>query len=210
MNFRRMSGVVAFSALLSACGSNSNNDMTARQATAVLNEYFAKNPETSKVLTGMNNIGTQPVSDHWNTPDGKYQKAMEGAGLLTITPPKDRIYNPANHNQWMYALDIRLTERGKRMVRGKPQIVPAPSKNTWDTVYENAVFCTKQVLRIALLSTSGDIARADYRYEYGSFTPFYDAYHLANPADTNTCSTQPQDATGSFERRNGVWSISIQ
>jgi len=212
MNFRRISSVVAFSALLSACGSgsnNSNNDMTRRRATAVLNEYFARNPETSKVLTGMNNIGTQPVSDHWDTPDGKYQKAMEAAGLVTITP-KGRIYNPANHNQWMNALDVRLTEKGKRMVRGKPQIIPAPSKNTWDTVYENAGFCTKQVVKIASISTTGDIARADYSYAYGSFTPFYDAYHLANPTDTKICSTQPQDASASFERKNDVWSIAIQ
>src|ERR1700679_4109616 len=101
MNFRRISSVVALSAILSACGSNgSNNDMTARQATAALNEFFARNPETSKVLTGMNNIGMQPVSDHWDTPDGKYQKAMEAAGLIAITP-KGKIYNPANHNQWM-------------------------------------------------------------------------------------------------------------
>ena len=208
MNFRRISSIVVFSALLCACGSN--NDMTARQATAVLNEYFAGNPETSKVLTGMNSIGTQPVSDHWDTRDGRYKKAMEAAGLVTITPPNGKIYNPANHNQWIYALDIRLTERGKRMVRGKPQIIPALSKNTWDTVYENAVFCTKQVLKITSISTTGDIARADYRYDHGSFTPFYDAFHLADPTDTNTCSTQPQDATASFGRKNGVWGISIQ
>jgi len=183
--------------------------MTRRQATAVLNEYFASNPETSKVLTGMNNIGTQPVSDHWDTPDGKYQKALEAAGLVTITPPKGKIYNPANHNQWMYALDVKLTERGRRMVRGKPQIIPAPSKNTWDTVYENAVFCSKQVLKISSISTTGDIARADYTYDHGSFTPFYDAYHLADQTETNTCSAQPQDASASFERKNGVWSISV-
>ena len=184
--------------------------MTPRQATAVLNEYFSRNPETSKVLTGMNGIGTQSISDHWATPDGKYQKAMEAAGLVTVTPPKGKIYNPANHNQWMYALDVKLTERGKRMVRGKPQIIPAPSANTWDTVYENAVFCTKLVLKIVSLSTTGDIARADYKFEYGGFTPYYDAFHLADPTDTNTCSTQPQDATAAFERTNGVWGISIQ
>jgi len=183
--------------------------MTPRQATAVLNEYFAKNPETSKVLTGMNSLGAQSESDHWDTPDGKYQKAMEAAGLVTITP-KGKIYNPANRNQWLNALDVKLTERGKRMVRGKPQIMPAPSANTWDTVYENAVFCTKLVLRIASISTTGDTARADYRYEYGGFTPFYDAFHLAEPTDTNTCSTQPQDAMASFDRTNGLWSISTQ
>ena len=65
----------------------------------------------------------------------------------------DRRTHPANHNQWMYALDVKLTERGKRMVRGKPQTIPAPSKNTWDTVYENAVFCTKQVVKIDSIST---------------------------------------------------------
>jgi hypothetical protein len=203
-------GVAALAIPLCTCGSNdSKNDMTARQATAVLNEFFSTIPETSKVLTGMNNIGTQPVSDHWETPDGKYQKAMEAAGLITIAQ-KGKIYNPANHNQWMYALDVKLTERGKRMVRGKPQIIPAPSKNTWDTVYENAVFCTKQVLRIDSVSTTGDIARADYKSESASFTPFYDAYHLANPSDTNTCSTQPQDGTASFERKNGLWTMSTQ
>jgi hypothetical protein len=209
MNFKRITCVVAFSALLSACGSGANNDMTARQATAVLNEYFAGNPETSKVLTGMNNIGTQPLSAHWETQDGKYQKAMEASGLVTITS-KGKIYNPANHNQWMFALDVKLTERGKRMVRGKPQIIVAPSANTWDTVYENAVFCTKYVVRIASISTTGETARADYRFEYGSFTPFYDAYHLAKPEDTNMCSTQPQDGSASFERRNGIWEISIE
>ncbi len=208
MNFRNISCVVAFSALLSACGSN--NDMTPRQATAVLNEYFSRNPETSKVLTGMNSIGMQSLSDHWGTPDGKYQKAMEAAGLVTVTVPKGKIYNPANHNQWIYALDIKLTERGKRMVRGTPQIIPAPSQNTWNTVYENAVFCTKLVLKIASISTTGDIARADYTDEFATFTPFYDAFRGANPADTSTCSTQPQDATASFERKNGVWGMSIQ
>jgi hypothetical protein len=205
MNFMRISFAVTLCALLSACGSNS--DMTARQATDVLNDYFLRNPETSKVLTGMNGIGMQPVSDHWNTPDGKYQKAMEAAGLVTITPPKEKIYNPANRNQWMYALDVKLTERGKRMVRGKPQIIPAPSKNTWDTVYENVVFCTKHVLKIASISTTGNAARADYTNENASFTPFYDAFHLADPTDTSTCSTEPQQATASFERKNGVWSI---
>jgi hypothetical protein len=203
-----VSSVAALSALLCACGSgNSTNDMTARQATAALNEYFAGNPETGKVLTGMNNIGAQPLSEHWETPDGKYQKALEAAGLETITP-KGKIFNPANHNQFMFALDIKLTERGKRMVRGKPLIIPAPSANTWDTVYENAVFCTKQVMKITSISTIGDTARADYSFESASFTPFYDAYHLANPTDPNTCSTKPQDSTASFERKNGVWAIS--
>jgi hypothetical protein len=208
MTCRHISSFVsaaAFFALLSGCGSN--NDMTPRQATAVLNEYLARSPETSKVLTGMNNIGGQSISDHWETPDGKYQKAMEAAGLVTITP-KGKIYNPANHNQWMNALDVRLTERGKRMVRGKPQIIPAPSSNTWDTVYENAVFCTKQVRKIVSISTTGDNAIADYTFDNGSFTPFYDAFHLADPANTNICPTHPQEASASFVRKDGVWSIS--
>jgi hypothetical protein len=209
MHFRAISTVAAFLLLTSACGPDTAKDMTARQATAVLNQYLATMPETSKVLTGMNNIGAQPVSDHWETPDGKYQKALEAAGLVTITS-KGKIFNPANHNQWMYALDVQLTERGKRMVRGKPYIVAAPSKNTWDTVYENAVFCTKQVLKIASISTTGDIARADYKYASASFTPFYDAYHLANPADIKTCPSQPQDDSASFERKNGAWSIATQ
>lgn len=76
-------------------------------------------------------------------------------GLVTITPPEGKIYNPANHSQWMYALDVKLT------------------------------------------------ARADYTDEYASFTPFYEAFHLTDPTHTNTCSTQPQDATASFERKNG-------
>ncbi len=200
--------VAAFSALLCACSSNA--DMSARQATVVLNESFAKTPDTRKVLTGMNNIGRQALSDLWNTPDGKYQKAMEAAGLLTIVPPKGKIYNPANPRQWMYALDVKLTERGKRMVRGTPQIIPAPSKNTWNTVYENVVFCTKQVTKITSISTNDEVASAEYTWEYGSFTPFYDAYHLAQPTDTSTCSTQPQTASASFVRRNGVWSLSTQ
>jgi hypothetical protein len=209
MHFRTISPVVAFAVLLSACGSDNSNNMTARQATAVLNEYLATMPETGRVLTGMNNIGAQSESDHWSTPDGKYQKALEAAGLITITS-KGRIYNPKNHNQSMNALDVQLTERGKRMVRGKPYIVPAPSSNTWNTVYENVVFCTKQVTKIASISTTGDFARADYKFASAGFTPFYDAYHPANPADTNTCPTQPQDASASFERKNGVWTISTQ
>lgn len=208
MTPRRLSCVAAFSALLVACGPG--NDMTPRQATAVLNASFVRNPETGKVLTGMNNIGNQSLADHWATPDGKYQQAMEASGLITIALPKGKIYNPANHNQWMYALDVKLTERGKRLVRGTPQIIPAPSKNTWDTVYENALFCTKQVLKIASLSTTGDFATADYTWAWSSFTPFFDAYRLANPADTNTCSTQPLEATASFARQNGVWSLAPQ
>src|SRR5471030_2040194 len=100
MNFRRISSVVvvAFATLLSACGPDNSNDMTARQATAALNQYLATMPETSRVLTGMNNIGAQPESDHWTTPDGKYQKALEAAGLVTIAS-KGKIYNPTNHNQ---------------------------------------------------------------------------------------------------------------
>ena len=157
----------------------------------------------------MNNIGAQSVSDHWETPDGKFQKALEAAGLVTITP-KGKIYNPKNHNQFMYALDVRLTERGKRMVRGNPQIIPAPSTNTWDTVYENAVFCTKQVLKIASTFTNGDTAGASYTFDHGGFTPFYDAFHLTDATDTSGCSGPPQDATASFVRKNGVWNISIQ
>jgi hypothetical protein len=110
----------------------------------------------------------------------------------------------------MYALDVQLTERGKRMVRGKPQVIPAPSKNTWDTVYENALFCSKMVLSIVSISTAGDTARADYKFENGSFTPFYDAFHLAEPADTKVCPTLPQQATASFERKDGTWGISIE
>ena len=52
MNFRHISSVLALSALLSACGSGPNNDMTARQATAVLNDFYARNPETGKVQLG--------------------------------------------------------------------------------------------------------------------------------------------------------------
>lgn len=198
---------VAAAALLAGCGSD--NDMTPRQATVAINAYFAENPETTKVLTGMNNIGAQPVAEHWETPDGKYQKAMEAAGLITVEN-KGKIVNPKNHNQFMYALDVQLTERGKRMIRGKPLVMPAPSSNTWDTVYENAVVCTKQVAQIVSLSTTGDVARADYTYVHGSFTPFYDAYHSANPSDVNTCSGQAQQASAVFQRANGVWALAPQ
>jgi hypothetical protein len=44
----------------------------------------------------------------------------------------------------------------------------APSKNTWDTVCENAVFCTKQVMKMASIFT-GDIARTDYRVRLRQF-----------------------------------------
>jgi hypothetical protein len=184
--------------------------MTPAEAKAVLNDYFAKNPQTNKVLTGMNNIGTDPVAAHWDTPDGKYQKAMEASGLVTITPPKGKIFNPQNHAQWMYALDVKLTDKGRQMVTGKPQVVPAPSKNTWDTVYENAIFCTKEVVNVTSVATNEDYAHAEYTYKYGHFTPFYDAFHLADPKDTTTCPTQPQDAAASFDRKNGVWSLSPQ
>jgi len=203
----RLFSVVVFSALLCACGSGSD-DMTIAQAKAALNDYFAKNPETNKVLTGMNNIGTFPVSVHWDSPDGKYQKGMVAAGLVTITPPKGKIVNPANHSQWTWALDVKLTDKGKQLVTGTPQIVPAPSNNTWDTVYENAIFCTKQIVNIASLATNDDFARAEYTYNYGNFTPFYDAFHAADPKDTTTCSTKPQEATAGFERKNGVWTVS--
>ena len=207
MNSRRGFSVVVFAALLCAC---SSNDMTTAQSRAVLNDFFAGHPETNKVLTGMNNIGTEPVSVHWGTPDGKYQKAMEAAGLVTITPPKGKIYNPEKRSQWMYALDVKLTDKGKQLVTGKPQVFPALSKNTWELVYENAIFCTKEVVNITSIATNDDFARAEYTYNHGNFTPFYDAFHAADPKDTTTCSTQQHDATAGFERRNGVWSISTQ
>jgi hypothetical protein len=207
MNSKRVFSAVLFAALLCGC---SSNDMTPAQAKSVLNDFFAKNPQTNKVLTGMNNIGTDPVAAHWDTPDGKYQKAMEAAGLVTITPPKGKIFNPQNHSQWMYALDVKLTDKGKKLVTGKPQVIPAPSKNTWDTVYENATFCTKEVVNIASISTNDDYARAEYTYKFGNFTPFYDSFHVADPKDTTTCPTQPQEATAGFDRKNGVWSLSPQ
>jgi hypothetical protein len=79
----------------------------------------------------MNNIGTQPVSDHWDTPDGKYQKAMEAAGLVTITPPKDKIYNPANHNQWMYALDVKLRAGDMRVEVKRPGATPSSPQSDY-------------------------------------------------------------------------------
>src|SRR4051794_27208877 len=87
---------VAFAAVLTACG---GKDLPKEQAKALLTESFDKTPTTQPLLTGMDNIGTSSEADYFKTPGGKYQKALEADGLITITS-KGKIYNPADHKQY--------------------------------------------------------------------------------------------------------------
>src|SRR5579862_874976 len=93
---------VIFALLLSACASN---DLTSDQAKGLLNDYFAKNQVTQSLLTGMDNIGTASEVEYFATPGGKYQKALEADGLITIAS-KGKVFNPADHKQFFNALDI--------------------------------------------------------------------------------------------------------
>jgi len=206
MNSRSLLTAAVFAAFLSACASK---DLTKEQATAMLNDNFQKNPTTQQLLTGMDNIGTASEADYFKTPGGKYQKALEADGLITITS-KGKIYNPADHSQWFNALDVTLTDKGRKFVTGKPVTVPPPSPNTWPIVYENAVFCGKEVAAITDISTNDDSASADYSWKAANLTPFANHFHETDPAEKSTCNTSLSvTATAAFERKDDAWKLTV-
>jgi hypothetical protein len=193
-------------AVLSGCASK---DLTNDQAKGLLNDYFGKNPTTQPLLTGMDNVGTVPEAEYFATPGGKYQKALEADGLVTIAS-KRKIVNPADHKQFFNALDIQLTDKGKTFVTGKPNTVPAPSDNTWPTVYENINFCGKEVANIASVTTTDDTASADYSWRASKLTPFANDFHNTDPTDKTTCNPAVTvSASAAFEMKDGVWKLTV-
>jgi hypothetical protein len=206
MNSASATGAVVFAILLSACASN---DLSSDQAKSLLNEYFGTNPVTQQLLTGMDNIGTASEAEYFATPGGKYQKALEADGLITIAS-KGKVVNPADRKQFFNALDIQLTDKGKTLVTGKPNTVPAKTPNTWETVYENAIFCGKEVANIASVSTTEDTANADYSWRAAKPTAFANDFHNTDPTDKTTCNPAvPGNASATFERKDGAWKLTV-
>lgn len=206
MNTASVYAVIVLAAALSACASK---DLTGDQAKSLINDYFAKHQTTQPLLTGMDNIGTAPEAEYFATPGGKYQKALEADGLITIAS-KGKVFNPADHKQFFNALDIALTDKGKALVTGKPNTVPPPSENTWPTAYENAIFCAKEVVSLGEVSTNGDSASADYTWRAAKLTSFADDFHKTDPTDKTTCNPAVVvNATAAFERKDGAWSVTV-
>ena len=93
---------------------------------------------------------------------------------------------------------------------GKPVTVPPPSPNTWPVVYENAIFCGKEVASLAEVSTNDDTASADYTWRAAKLTPFADDFHKTDPTDKTTCNPAVVvNATAAFERKDGVWKLTV-
>ncbi len=206
MNSASLFAVVACALALSACASK---DLPADQAKSLINGYFDKHPTTQQLLTGMDNIGTDSEAEYFNKPGGKYQKALEADGLITIAS-KGKIFNPANHKEFFNALDLALTDKGKAFITGKPVTAPPLSANTWPTVYENAVFCGKEVVNLSEVTTTEDTASAEYTWRAAKLTPFADDFHKTDPTDTTTCNPKVVvTATAAFERKDGVWNITV-
>jgi hypothetical protein len=206
MNSASALTVIVFAAALSGCASK---DLPADQAKSLINGYFDQHPTTQQLLTGMDNIGTDTEAQYFAKPGGKYQKALEADGLITIAS-KGKIYNPANHKEYFNALDIKLTDKSKPLMTGKPVTVPAPSPNTWPVVYENAIFCGKEVATLGEVTTNDDSASADYTWHAAKLTPFADDFHKTDPTDKTTCNPDVKvNATAAFERKNGVWAITV-
>jgi hypothetical protein len=190
--------------LLTACG---GRDLTTDQAKAMISEALAKTPTTEPLLTGMDNIGTATEAEYFSSPGGKYQKALEADGLITIQS-KGKIYNPANKAEYFNALDIALTGKGKAFVTGTPNTVPAPSANTWPTVYENVVFCQKEVAEVSAPNVSNDFARVEYTWHAASLSPFAVHSHETDPSAKSECDpASKDDASATFERKDDVWTL---
>jgi hypothetical protein len=206
MNYTSAVAVVVFAAVLSACATK---DLADDQARSLLNDYFAKNPTTQPLLTGMDNIGTAAEAEYFATPGGKYQKALETDGLITIAS-KGKVFNPDNRKEFFNALDIELTDKGKAFVTGKPNTAPAPSANTWPTVYENVSFCAKEVSKIESVTTTDDSASADYSWHAVKPTVFASHFHDTDPTDKTTCNPSVVvNASAAFERKDGVWKLTV-
>ena len=176
MNSRYALTSVILAAFLSACGSA---DLSKDQAKTLINAAFEKTPVTHPLATGMTSEGQVTDADYFKTPGGKFQKALEADGLITITP-KGKISNPADKKQWTNALDVALTDKGKALVTGTPTSQPAPPPQ-WPTVYENAVFCSKEVTDIVNINSSDDSANVDYKWHYVKPTAFLDNFHKTDP-----------------------------
>lgn len=196
---------VLCASLLTACG---GKDITTDQAKTMISDALSKTPITEPLLTGMDNIGTNSEAEYFKSPGGKYQKALEADGLITIKS-KGKIYNPANKKEYFNALDIALTDKGKPFVTGKPNVVPAPSNNTWPTVYENVVFCQKEVVEISAPNVSDDFARVDYTWHPAKLSPFAIHSQETDPEAKSTCNPNSKEsASATFERKNDVWTLS--
>lgn len=199
--------VVVFAAILSAACANT--DLTKDQAKGLINDYFAKNPVTQPLLTGMDNIGTATEAEYFKTPGGKYQKALEADGLVTITS-KGKVFRPGSRTEYFNALDIVLTDKAKKFITGKPNVVPPVSNNTWPTVYENAVFCSKEIVSLGDVTTTDDTASVDYTWHAANLSPFAQHFHETDPTDKVTCNPAvTQNASAAFERKDNVWKLTV-
>jgi len=193
-------------AFLVSCGGAP--DLTKDQAKALINAYFKTTPVTQPLLTGMQNIGQETEAAYFAKGGGKYQKALEKDGLITITS-KGKIVKPDDHSQWFYGLDIALTDKARPFITGKPQTVPAQPPQ-WPTVYENAVFCTKEVATISDPQTNDTSATVDYGWKAGSLTPFAIHFHETDPTEKSTCNVDlVVNANASFELKNNVWALTV-
>ena len=206
MKFGYTLTAIVFAAMLSACGSK---DLTKEQAKGLLNDFFVKNPTTQKLLTGMDNIGTDTEAVYFASPGGKYQKALEAAGLITIAS-KGKIFRPGSKTEYFNALDLALTDQGRKFVTGTPNTVPPISNNTWPTVYENAVFCGKEVVDLTEVTTADDSATADYSWRAANLTPFAHKFHETDPTDKVTCNPAVvQTAVATMVRKGEVWAVTV-
>ena len=204
MNSRYALIVVAFAAL-TGCGSP---DMTKEQAKSLLNDYFDKNPTTHPFATGMASEGTDPDKEWFAGPSGKYQKALEADGLITIVS-KGKIFNPGDHSQFIYALDIALTDKGKTFVTGKSNTVANPAPQ-WPTTYENAVFCGKEVVNVGDVNTTDDTASVEYSWKAAKLTPFAIDFQKTDPTEKVTCNTAlVQNASATIVRKDNVWAVTV-
>jgi hypothetical protein len=204
MKFAQSLTLVVCAALLSSCG---GKDLSQEQAKSLLNAFFDTKPTTKQLLTGMDNIGIAPEKDYFATAGGKYQKFLEADGLITITS-KGKIFRPGSHTEFFNALDIQLTDKGKALMVGKSVTVPAPSANTWPTVYENANFCSQEVAAISNIATNDDFARVEYTWHAAKLTAFATDFQKADPTEKVTCNPAvSKSESASFERAGDVWKL---
>jgi len=197
--------VIALAAALSACGSR---DLTKDQAKGLINDFFEKHPTTHPLATGMASMGMAPEAEWFATPGGKYQKALEADGLITIVS-KGKIYNPSDHKQYINALDIALTDKGKTLVTGTPSTQAAPPPQ-WPTVYENAIFCGKEVVAMGDVTTTDDTANADYTWRPAKLTPFATDFQKTDPTDKVTCNPAlVANASATLVRKGEVWTVTV-
>jgi hypothetical protein len=107
------------------------------------------------------------------------------------------------------ALDIALTDNGRKFVTGKPNSRPAEPPQ-WPTVYENVIFCGKEVADVSDVSTNDDSANAEYTWRAAKLTPFAEDFHKTDPTDTVTCNAAVvKNASASFERKDEAWKLTV-